>query len=187
MHHSGPGPQGNAGPAAGKIQGSQHLIRHPKWVSGESKLVSVHGCRHEPRRNQGDATPREPRHNSAAGAIGLALKPQREPDVQHHRQANNLGARFEILERVAFCHTRKLSNRPVRLRPVCSDNADDSAPPSNRTWTSSPATGDRPAKLAYRETWRVETLTNVAWRVWRQILQHICSIIPAHLPNHAAR
>ena len=33
------------------------------------------------------------------------LKRKRKPDVHHHRQADELGRRLEVLEWVAFCHS----------------------------------------------------------------------------------
>ncbi len=44
--------------------------------------------------------------------------PQRKwkPDVQHHRKADDLGTRFEILERGRFGHARKLRNLPALLK-----------------------------------------------------------------------
>jgi len=46
-----------------------------------------------------------------------------EPDVQHHRQANDLRARLEVLEGGMFCHLARLRNRPPRLKPSSSDRA----------------------------------------------------------------
>lgn len=48
-------------------------------------------------------------------------KRQWEPDIEHHRQANNLGAGFEILKWRAFGHPHKLRNRPARLKQDLSD------------------------------------------------------------------
>jgi hypothetical protein len=42
---------------------------------------------------------------------------EREPDVQHHRQADHLGRRFEIAKRGAFCHSGTLFGRPARFKP----------------------------------------------------------------------
>jgi hypothetical protein len=38
---------------------------------------------------------------------------QREPDVQHHCEADDLRARLEIAERGAFCHKATLAVRPA--------------------------------------------------------------------------
>ncbi|MDB9810039.1 creatininase family protein [Planktomarina temperata] len=48
---------------------------------------------------------------------------QREPDVHHYRQADDLGGRLEVAKRGAFCHGRTLNSRPARLKPVSSDRA----------------------------------------------------------------
>ena len=49
--------------------------------------------------------------------------PQRKwkPDVQHHRQADDLGTGFEVLEGGRFGHSQMLCNRPARLKLVSSD------------------------------------------------------------------
>ena len=47
-------------------------------------------------------------------------KGQRKPHIQHHRQADNLAARFEVANWVRFGHIRKVRNRPARLKLVCS-------------------------------------------------------------------
>ncbi len=48
---------------------------------------------------------------------------QREPDVHHHRQADNLRARLEVAERGTFCHRGRVGRSPPRLKPSCSDKA----------------------------------------------------------------
>ena len=48
---------------------------------------------------------------------------KRKPYVQHHGQADDLTARFEIAEWVRFGHEGKLRNRPASLKLVCSDSA----------------------------------------------------------------
>lgn len=40
---------------------------------------------------------------------------QREPDIHHHRQAIDLRAALEVLERVALCQGPTLRARPARL------------------------------------------------------------------------
>jgi site-specific DNA recombinase len=47
---------------------------------------------------------------------------QREPDVEHNRQANDLRACFEVAEEGRFCHPGRLKGRPCRLKPSSSDN-----------------------------------------------------------------
>lgn len=49
-------------------------------------------------------------------------KRERETDIEHHRQANNLGARLEVAKGAAFCHPAKLDRRPAQLKSVSSDN-----------------------------------------------------------------
>ncbi len=43
-------------------------------------------------------------------------KRQREPDVEHHRQADDLRARLELVKRGAFGHPARLATRPARLK-----------------------------------------------------------------------
>ena len=50
-------------------------------------------------------------------------KGQREPDIHHYRQADDLRAGFEIAKWGAFCHPVRLRNHPARLKPVLSDSA----------------------------------------------------------------
>jgi hypothetical protein len=47
---------------------------------------------------------------------------QREPDVEHHRQTDDLWAGLELLEMGAFCHAKRLTRRPARLKRSSSDN-----------------------------------------------------------------
>ncbi|WP_236553195.1 hypothetical protein [Roseovarius indicus] len=51
-----------------------------------------------------------------------------EPHVEHHRQADDLLARFELFERVAFCHAGRVGRRPAGLKLSCSDMAEDWLP-----------------------------------------------------------
>ena len=46
---------------------------------------------------------------------------QREPNVQHHRQANDFRAALKALERVRFGHVQTLRDRPARLNRSLSD------------------------------------------------------------------
>ena len=50
-------------------------------------------------------------------------KGQRETNVHHNRQADDLTARFEIAKWVRFGHLQTLRNRPARLKSVSSDRA----------------------------------------------------------------
>ena len=45
-----------------------------------------------------------------------------EPNVQHHSQADDLGARFKVPEWGVFCHTERLRDRPPRLKLVLFDS-----------------------------------------------------------------
>ncbi len=47
---------------------------------------------------------------------------QREVDVKHDREADDLWARLEVSERGAFGHPGTLARRPGRLKTVSSDN-----------------------------------------------------------------
>ncbi len=51
-------------------------------------------------------------------------KGQRETDVHHNRQSDNLTARFEIAEWIRLGHLQTLQIRSARLKPVSSDSAD---------------------------------------------------------------
>jgi len=48
---------------------------------------------------------------------------EREPDVHHYRQADNLGAAMKVLERITFRHPGTLQSRPARLKQNPSDTA----------------------------------------------------------------
>ncbi len=50
-------------------------------------------------------------------------KGQRETDVHHNRQSDNLTTRFEVPKWVRFGHPVRLRNRPARLKRFCSDTA----------------------------------------------------------------
>ncbi len=43
-------------------------------------------------------------------------KRKRKPDVQHHRQADDLGTGFEVFERGRFGHSQTLRNLPAPLK-----------------------------------------------------------------------
>jgi len=53
-------------------------------------------------------------------ALNLAQR-QRVADVHHHREADDLGRRVEIAERIS--HPTTLRNEPTRLKPTWSDSA----------------------------------------------------------------
>ena len=46
-----------------------------------------------------------------------------KPDIQHDRQADDLGGRLEIAERAAFGDLEMMRRGPSRLKPVSSDRA----------------------------------------------------------------
>jgi len=48
-------------------------------------------------------------------------KRKRKPHIKHHRQADDLRARFKVPEWRVFCHTARLRKRPARLKLVLSD------------------------------------------------------------------
>jgi hypothetical protein len=50
-------------------------------------------------------------------------KRKRKPNIHHHGQTDDLGARLEVAERAVFCHPQRLSARPARLNRFCSDSA----------------------------------------------------------------
>ena len=52
--------------------------------------------------------------------LNLAQR-QRVADVHHHREADDLGRRVEIAERIS--HPTTLRNEPTRLKPTWSDSA----------------------------------------------------------------
>ena len=47
---------------------------------------------------------------------------QREPDIHHHRQADDFGARLEPLEGAGLSHATTLASSLPRLKPSSSDN-----------------------------------------------------------------
>lgn len=47
---------------------------------------------------------------------------QREADVEHHRQTDDLGAGLEVAKRRAFGHALRLAGRPARGNQSSSDN-----------------------------------------------------------------
>lgn len=75
--------------------------------------------------------PVPPKPNGFVAHINAALvqkvfhvpQRQREPHVQHDRQANDLWAGLEIAKWRSFGHGWTLQNRPARLKPVYFDSA----------------------------------------------------------------
>jgi hypothetical protein len=65
---------------------------------------------------------------------------QREPNVQHHRQADDFRAALKALERVRFGHVQTLRGRPARLNL----NLSDKTPPPVRirSHTADPVSAD---------------------------------------------
>jgi hypothetical protein len=53
-------------------------------------------------------------------------KRKREPDVHHHRQADDRGGCLEVTKGAAFCHPAKVDGCPARLNQVSSDGVDGS-------------------------------------------------------------
>ena len=49
-----------------------------------------------------------------------------ENERAHHRQADDLRARFKVPEWGVFCHTARLRDHPARLKLVLSDSAFES-------------------------------------------------------------
>lgn len=60
------------------------------------------------------------RHAEEALILDIAQR-EREPDIQHHRQADDLGAGLEPLERAGLGHGRTLVGPLPRLKPSSSD------------------------------------------------------------------
>ena len=56
---------------------------------------------------------------------------QREADVEHHRQTDDLGAGLEVAKRRAFGHALRLAGRPARGNQSSSDNTHQLIIPSN--------------------------------------------------------
>lgn len=44
-------------------------------------------------------------------------------NVQHSRQADDLGTAVKAFERICFRHEQRLRNHSARLKPICSDRA----------------------------------------------------------------
>jgi hypothetical protein len=77
------------------------------------------------------AKPSPPKPNCLVTDIDASLvqqvfnisKRKRKTLVHHHCQANDLGRRFEVTKRGAFCRPQTLRNRPALFKPVSSDSA----------------------------------------------------------------
>ena len=50
-------------------------------------------------------------------------KRKRKPDIEHHREADDLGAGLEVAEGGSFAHLATLRNRRALLKTVSSDKA----------------------------------------------------------------
>ncbi|MEM9912512.1 MAG: hypothetical protein AAF922_17220 [Pseudomonadota bacterium] len=48
---------------------------------------------------------------------------QREPDIEHHGQANDLGTGFEVTKWQTFCHQARLRKPPASLNLGSSDSS----------------------------------------------------------------
>ena len=64
-----------------------------------------------------------PRTDKGTQLILHITAQKRKTNVQHHSQADDLWACFEVAKRRAFCHSARLRNHPARLKLVLSDSA----------------------------------------------------------------
>lgn len=103
----------------------EHLVAVPPPLARSDAFdpaLSDLGCRHRP-----EPMPPEPdRFVTDVDATFVEeifdiAQRERKTDVQHHRQADDFGAGFEILERRAFGHLERLRKTPARLKPSSSD------------------------------------------------------------------
>lgn len=67
-----------------------------------------------------------------------------QPNVEHHRQADDLWTRFEIAKWPAFCHAGKLCGPPAHLKPFSSDSAREASRPPTRF---KPVLSDKPFEI----------------------------------------
>ncbi len=58
-------------------------------------------------------------------------KRQRKTDIQHHRQADDLWARFEVLEWIFLRHSQTLDRLTARLNPSSFDSTLATEPTEN--------------------------------------------------------
>ena len=106
------------------------------------------------------AEPMPPKSNSFVADIDAALvqqildipERQREPHIEHHCQADDLRARFEVLEKGAFGHARTLPGALPRLKRSSFD----------KTETGVGGGGVRPIQHALAKPW--SDLELVAWK-----------------------
>jgi hypothetical protein len=103
----------------------EHLVQVPSPVAGfhpGNPPLSDFRCKHRPE-------PMPPKSNGFVTDIDTPFmeqildisQRQREPHVQHHRQADDLPAGFKVLEWIAFRHTGTLSSPLPRRKPSSFD------------------------------------------------------------------
>ncbi len=63
---------------------------------------------------------------------------KRKPDIHHHRQADDLGARLEVAKGAVFCHPATLIARPTLLNRFCTDSAHYKTRPRSSTSRNPP-------------------------------------------------
>lgn len=105
----------------------EHLVQMPapfaRFHTGNTSFPDLRG-KHR-------AEPMPPESHSLMTDIDAAFvqkildiaKGKWEPHIQHHCQADNLTARFEIAKWIRFGHPERLRNHPARLKSVSSDKA----------------------------------------------------------------
>ena len=74
------------------------------------------------------STKTEPFHGWSQCLVGAEDLPryaewERKTNIKHHRQPDDLRARFKVPEWGVFCHTARLRDHPPRLKLVLSDSA----------------------------------------------------------------
>src|SRR6056297_446378 len=137
----------------------EHLVEVPSPVAGLHALDAALADLGSEQRTE--AMPPEP-HRLVAD-LDTALmqkildvpKREREPDVHHHRQTDDLAARLEVLEWVRFGHAETLASALPRLKPSLSDKTlrvhDQASEARDR---QAPARPLRPQRRASRPPYR---------------------------------
>ena len=105
----------------------EHLVQMPAPSAGFQTLDPPFSDLRSKHRTE----PMPPKSNGLVAHVDAAFveqifhiaQRQRETDVQHYRQADDLTARFEIAKWIRFCHPTRLQSRPARLKLICSDSA----------------------------------------------------------------